>query len=135
MSTTRDLLVGLKAEIAPAVIAASSVVFGDLPSAPDRAVALSAYAATDEPTVAKSTIRVQLMCRGIANNSLDCDDLADDIFALLQGLTDRTYGVAHLVQCNRISAVPLGIDSLKRSTRADNYEIDVDLPLTAGRPF
>lgn len=135
MSHTRDLLVGLKGVIVASGVSSGIVFYGELPATPDRAVALAAYAAVDQPTVALSTIRVQVMVRGVANNSLDCDDLADDIFLALQGLEDRTFGAAHLVQCNRISAVPLGIDTSKRSTRADNYEIDVDLPLTAGRPF
>ena len=135
MSFTRDLLVGLKSEIPSGTLAAASIVFGDLPSTPDRAAALAAYAAVDEPKVAKSTIRVQFMFRGDVNNSLSCDDLADDVFAYLQGLEDRTYGSVHLIQCFRVSAVPLGVDANKRSTRADNYECDVDLPLTAGRPF
>jgi hypothetical protein len=134
VSHTRDLLTGLKADLVAASIT-TPIFFGDLPTTPDRAIALTAYAAVDQPTVALSTIRVQVMVRGVVNNSLDADDQADDIFAVLQGLEDRTYGTAHLVQCNRISAVPLGIDGSKRSSRADNYEIDVDLPLTAGRPF
>ena len=134
MSFTRDTLAGIKAELIAAGVTAP-IVFGDLPSAPDRAVALSAYSAQDEPKVARSAIRIQVMIRGVANNSVDADDLADDIFAALQGLEDRTYGSAHLIQCLRISAVPLGIDSLKRTSRADNYELDVDLPLTAGRSF
>lgn len=135
MSTTRDLLAGLKAELVASGVPAASIVYGDLPSSPDRAVALAAYAAVDEAKVALSTVRVQLMFRGAQNNSIDADDFADDAFAVLHGLEDRTYGSVHLVQCLRISAVPLGIDSMKRTTRADNYEIDVDLPLTAGRPF
>jgi hypothetical protein len=134
VSFTRDVLAGLKADLVAAGVT-DQIVFGDLPSKPDRCVALSAYAAVDEPKVALSKIRVQVMVRGVANDSLDPDDLADVIFEALQGLEDRTYGAAHLVQCFRVSAVPLGIDSSKRSTRSDNYELDVDLPLTSGRPF
>lgn len=134
MSFTRDLLVGLKAELVAAGIT-TPIVYGDLPTTPDRVIGLGAYAATDEPTVAASTLRVQLMVRGVPNNSLDADDLADDIFQAIQTLEDRTYGTVHLVQCLRVSAVPLGIDTSKRSARADNYEVDVDLPVTAGRPF
>lgn len=133
---TRDLLVGLKADLVAAGIA-TPIYFGDLPTTPDRAMALTAYSAVDQPKVALSTLRVQVMVRGIPNDSLDGDDLADSIFNALHGLENRSYasGTVHLVQCLRISAVPLGIDTSKRSTRADNYECDVDLPLTAGRPF
>lgn len=134
MSHERDLLAGLKALIVAAVPGAT-VVYGELPSTPDRAVALNVYASVDEPKVALSTFRVQVMVRGVANNSLDAGDFADDIFDALHGVENRTFGTVHLVQCLRISRVPLGVDTSKRTTRADNYECDVDLPLTAGRPF
>lgn len=134
MSFTRDLLAGLKSELVAAGVTVP-IVFGDLPTTPDRAVGLGAYAATDDPTTAHSTLRVQIVVRGVPNSSLDADDLADDIFQALQALEDRTYGTAHLVQCLRVSAVPLGIDGSKRSARSDNYEVDVDLPVTAGRPY
>lgn len=134
MSHERALLTGLK----PLILAAApglTVVYGDLPSSPDRAVALNAYAATDEAKVALSRIRVQVMARGVVNNSLDAGDLADDIFDALHGLENLWFGDVHLVQCFRISRVPLGIDTAKRTSRADNYECDVDLPVTVGRPF
>lgn len=134
MSFTRDLLIGLKAELVAAGVTVP-IVFGELPTTPDRAVGLGAYSAVDDPTTAHSTLRVQVVARGIPNNSLDADDLADDIFQAIQAIEDRTYGTAHLVQCLRVSAVPLGIDGSKRSARSDNYEVDVDLPTTAGRPF
>ena len=134
MSFTRDLLVGLKAELVAAGFTVP-IVFGDLPTAPDRVVGLGAYAAIDDPTTAHSILRVQVMVRGVPNISLDADDLADDIFQAIQAIEDRTYGTVHLVQCLRVSAVPLGIDASKRSARSDNYEVDVDLPVTAGRPF
>ncbi|GAB3081038.1 hypothetical protein GCM10027053_51990 [Intrasporangium mesophilum] len=134
MSFTKDLLLGLKAELVAAGIT-ELIVFGDLPSEPHRAIGLSAYATVDDATVAHSTLRVQLMARGVPNDSLDVHELADSAFLALQTLENRTYGTAHLVQCLRVSSVPLGIDDAKRSARSDNYEVDVDLPLTAGRPF
>lgn len=134
MSFTRDLLVGLKGELLAAGVTAP-IVFGDLPSTPDRVIGIGAYAAIDDPTTSHSTLRVQLMVRGVPNSSLDADDLADDIFQAIQALEDRTYGSTHLVQCLRVSAVPMGIDTFKRSARSDNYEVDVDLPVSAGRPF
>jgi hypothetical protein len=134
VSHTEDLLRGLKAVLVAGGVT-DTIVFGELPSTPDRCIALSAYAAQDEATVALSHRRVQAMVRGAQNSYLDAEGLADDVFDILHGLVDRTFGVVHLVQCFRISAVPLGIDGSKRSTRADNYEIDVDLPLTAARDF
>ena len=135
MSHERTLLVGLKPLIVAAGIPTGSVVYGDLPTAPDRAVALNCYAALDEAKVALTRLRVQVMVRGIVNDSLDAGDLADTIFDALHGLENLWFGGVHLVQCFRVSRIPLGIDSAKRTTRADNYECDVDLPVTAGRPF
>jgi hypothetical protein len=76
---------------------------------------------------------LQLMFRGAPDNTLDVGDLATQAFAALQGVTSRTFGTAHLIQCGRVSAVPLGIDDSRRSTRADNYEIDVNTPYSIGR--
>ena len=134
MSHTRDIYLGLKALLIASGVT-DAIVYGDLPTTPDRAVAITAYGALDEPKVALSKIRVQVMCRGLPSNNIDADDLADAIFDALQGTEDLWWGDVHLVQCFRISAVPLGADTSKRSTRSDNYELDVDLPLTAGRPF
>jgi hypothetical protein len=111
----------------------TAIVFGELPSTPNRCIGLTLYSAQDHPVQNLSTVRLQLMFRGAPNDSLDVGDLATTAFAALQGVTDRDYGAAHLIQCGRVSAVPLGIDELKRSTRADNYQIDVNTPYTAGR--
>lgn len=134
MSITRDLLVGLKAELTAAGFMTPGF-YKELPTAPDRAYAISTYASADEPKVALSHIRVQFFFRGAINDSLTPDDDADAVFAVLQGLENRTYGSVQLVQCLRVSAIPLGIDTVKRTMRSDNYELDVDLPTTAGRPF
>lgn len=141
MSFTRDLLVGLAGELTAAGIATYStgagggIYFNALPTSPDRAVSITAYSSVDEPKVTRSTVRVQFWFRGARDDSGDCDDMADATFLLLQGAEDRTYGTAHLVQCNRASSVPLGTDDSKRSSRTDNYEIDLDLPVTPGRPW
>lgn len=141
MSATRDLLNGLAGELSPIgstppVAAGGTGIFAKaLPTSPDRAVALNAYASVDEAKVALSTIRVQFWFRGKPNDPLDVDDLADSAFAILQGLEDRTYGSVHLVQCNRVSSSQMGADESKRSERADNYEIDLDMPTTVGRPW
>lgn len=111
----------------------TAIVFGEPPTAPDRIVALTLYSATDHPKQNLSTVRLQLMMRGAAENSLDVGDLATQAFAALQGVESLDFGTAHLVQCGRVSAVPLGLDSNRRSTRADNYQIDVNTPYSAGR--
>lgn len=134
MSETRDLLTGLRSEVAAGGLA-TSVFYKGLPTAPDRAIALTPYSTDDEATVATGRFRVQFWFRGSVNQALDCDDDADAVFNILHGLTDRQYGSVHLVQCFRVSSVPLGIDESKRTQRSDNYELYVDFPTTAARPF
>lgn len=142
---TRDLLVGLAQDIAAAGVGVyrpaggyvpsdTAVVFGDLPTAPDRCIGLTAYASLDEVAVNLSSVRVQFYLRGAAGNSMDVVDLNDDLFAALQGLGGRQYGAAYLVDARRVSAVPMGVDGSRRSEISANYELDVNTPATVGRP-
>ena len=112
----------------------TAIVFGDLPTGPDRAIAMAVYAASDEGASPLSSLRVQFLCRGAVNDSLDVGEVAGPIFTALQGLQHYNCGTAHVNLVQRVSRVPLGIDAAKRSMRADNYELSVDMPATAGRP-
>lgn len=111
----------------------TAIVFGELPIDPSRAIGLTLYSAQDHPKQNLSSVRLQLQFRGAPDNSLDVGDLASLAFSALQGIEGRDFGSAHLIQCGRVSAVPLGLDDLRRSTRADNYQIDVNTPYSAGR--
>lgn len=145
MSITRDLLVGLAGELAtagvgsytgsPVVNPNTGIFFKALPTLPDRCIALTVYSSSDEAKVSLSHVRVQLWFRGKVNDSVDVDDLADAAFNVLQGLEDRYYGSVHLVQALRVSSVPMGVDDSKRAERSDNYQIDLDVPTTSGRPW
>lgn len=112
----------------------TAIVFGELPTAPDRVIALSLYGFTDAITQNLSSPRVQVMLRGTPNNSLDVGTLAVSVFGAMHALAGADYGTAHVVQCNRFSTVPLGVDESKRYERADNYLLDVNTPATPGRP-
>lgn len=143
MSITRDLLDGLAADLAGAGLVTydggpgGNLFFKALPTSPDRCVAVTAYASQDEPKVARSRVRVQFYFRGVPDNSRDVDDLADEVFLWLHGREDFWYaaGTIHVIQAYRISTIQLGVDESKRSERSDNYEFDLDLPTTSGRPF
>jgi len=146
---TSDLLTGLAQYLADAGIGVTyrtstpylatetGVFFGLYPTSPDRCVGLNPYAPTDEPKVALSHIRVEVALRGIPNDSLDVHDLGDAVFYVLQGAEDMTFGTAHVVQVLRVpgSSNPGGVDANKRSMRSDSYSLDVDTPLTPGRPW
>ena len=144
---TSDLLTGLAGFLAAAGIGVTyrtstpylatetGVVFGLYPTSPDRCIAMTAYAATDEPKVALSKIRVELALRGVVNDSLDVDELGDSFFNLLHGIEHVQFGTAHVNQMLRVSSIQLGADTAKRNERSDNYELDVDVPVTSGRPW
>lgn len=140
MSFTTDLLTGLATDLNAQGLATynggagGNVFLKALPTTPDRAVALTAYAATDEAAENLSTIRVQFWFRGNPNVATDVDDLADSVFMWLQGLQGRTYGSVFVAQAFRVSSIQLGVDGSKRSERSDNYSLICNLPSTSGRP-
>ena len=134
MSFTTDLLTGLSAYVGAQGVTAPGYM-KSLPTTPDRCFALTAYASVDEPKVALSHVRVQFWFRGVANNSLDVDELGDSVFNILQGAEDLTFGTAHVVQIFRVSSIQDGIDASKRNARFDSYELDLDVPVTSGRPW
>jgi hypothetical protein len=147
MSFTSDLLTGLAAYLAAAGIGVTyrpttpylpgetGIFFGQYPTTPDRCVVLTAYVASDEAKVALSHIRVEFAFRGVANNSLDVGDLGDSVFNVLQGAENLTFGTAHVVQAWRVISAATGVDGNKRSQRSDSFELDVDVPVTSGRPW
>lgn len=144
---TTDLLTGLAGFLAaagigityrpstPYLASETGVFFGLYPTSPDRCVAMTAYVSTDEPKVALSKIRVELALRGVPNNSLDVGDLGDAIFLVLQGAEDLTFGTAHVVQALRKISASGGVDANKRSMRSDSFDLDLDVPITPGRPW
>ena len=134
MSFTKDLLLGLSAYVSANGITDPGFMKA-LPTGPDRCYAVTAYTASDEAKVALSHIRVQFWFRGIVNDSLDVDELGDSFFNLLHGIEHVQFGTAHVNQMLRVSSIQLGADTAKRNERSDNYELDVDVPVTSGRPW
>lgn len=140
VTITRDLLTGLATDMDAEGLAqytggpGGTVFFKQLPTSPDRAVALTVYATQDEPDENVTVFRAQFMFRGAPNRGTDVDDFADDVFMWFQGLRDRTYGSVELRFARRVSSVQLGVDESKRSERADNYALTCNTPSTSGRP-
>lgn len=126
---------GLRADLAAGGVTATVVVARDLPTTPDLAVALNVYDSDDEVEVARGTHRVQAMFRGTPDDSLSCDDLADAVFDLWHAREGLWLGGLHVALMYRVSRIPLPMDGDNRSIRADNYELLVDEPVSALRPF
>lgn len=147
MSSTADLLHGLAQMLADAGVVTynadgtpytsgqTGVLFKDMAPDPDRIVVLSPFNAnSDQPLITLGRQPVQVRCRGNAD-PLDVDTLADDVFTVLHGATNLTFGSVHVVQILRVNSIPLGVDEQSlRWERSDNYDIDVDLPTSANRP-
>lgn len=148
MSAVTDLLAGMAGMLDTADVGTyrqdgtayadgeTAVEFKYLPTEPDRAVALTAYGATeDHPSIPLGRQSVQAKFRGLPDDDLDVDQLADDAFAVWHGATDLTFGSVHVIQILRASQIPLGRDEQgRRSLRADNYYVDLDYPPTPNRP-
>lgn len=140
MSITTDLLTGLAADLNTQGLATytggagGNVFFKELPTSPDRCVALTAYASSDDATRNESVVRVQFWFRGVAGVATDVDVLADSVFMWLQGMTHVDYGTVHVAQALRVSAIQLGMDDNKRNERSDNYSFQINTPSTSGRP-
>lgn len=126
---------GLRADLAANGITALVVVGRDLPTTPDLAVALNVYDSDDEVEVARGTHRVQAMFRGLPGDSLTCDDLADQVFGVWHAREGLWLGGLFVSLMSRVSRIPLGVDGNDRSLRSDNYELLIDEPVTALRPF
>lgn len=105
-----------------------------MPASPDRVITLTAVFQGDDITMPLGQVMVQVRGRGIPNRPTDVDDLLDDIFDVLHGTTNLTFGSVTIVQMNRKVSVPMGTDANVRDERVDQYYLDLDFPATANRP-
>lgn len=136
MSFTTDLLTGLaghldahgigtyRADGGAYLAGETAIVFAELPQTPDRAIALSDYPVTDDPSLSDSVIGVQIRCRGLADPN-DVKTIADGVFDLLHGATAFNVGAVRVVEALRNSGVPLGQDENRRWETSENYYLTV----------
>jgi hypothetical protein len=145
MGTATDLSNGIATMISNAGIAvyntssvyadsATGIVFKDMPAKPDRCVVITVVPLTDQISMPLGQVMVQVRTRGNPGAPLDVDDLGDSIFAVLHGTTALTFNSVYVNQMNRHLSVPMGMDSLKRWERADQYYLDLSYPPTSNRP-
>lgn len=142
MGVTTDLLTGWAERLAAAGIGTwrpdgspysageTAIVIGDLPPTPDRVIGLRAYQ-VDHTGTTDQTWAVQVRTRGLPGNSLDVDDLADDVFTAMHFAEPGRMGsVLVSLVWRQIGAAPLGQDANRRSGRADTYyqHINVSTP-------
>lgn len=142
MGAATDISVGIASLIAgaglgvtystttPYTATQTGVVMKSVPATPDRVVVISVIPMTDELAAPSGQVMVQIRTRGIPDNALDVDELADSIKPVLHGLKGLTWGTVQLVQMVRNNAVTLGQDQSKRWERVDDYTLDVEYPAT-----
>lgn len=81
------------------------VQYGELPTAPDRAVAITPYAIDEHRR------RVQIRVRGRARSTVDAADTVDRIADVLRGASSPEHGIELVTIA---SSSPLGADSTAR---------------------
>jgi hypothetical protein len=147
VSVTTDILTGAAARIAalasPTIVWSPSGTYSTgqtgiflklMPATPDRCVTLTLVPQGDDPSMPFGRSMLQVRGRGLPNKPTDVDDLLDSIFDVMHATTNLTFGSCQIVQMNRRSSVPMGMDDSKRWERADHYYLDVDYPATTLRP-
>lgn len=146
MSDTSDLLTGLATMIANAGLGVTYNESGTYtsgetgmflkvaPAAPDRVVTLTAVNQGDSVTLPAGQVMVQILGRSLPGNPVDVDDLLDSIKTVLHGTTNLVFGGVTVIQMNRKTSVPMGMDDAKRWSRADQYYLDVSTQPTALQP-
>jgi hypothetical protein len=136
---TVTLLDGLAAELAAAGIATwkpsgvyaageTGIVLRAIPPAPDRLITLAPYRVGDDyPGMADFVQAVQIRLRGTADPR-SCDDMADQVFELLDSREQWTCGGIPVVYSRRQSDSSLGADDRGRWEASHNYYFDVMRP-------
>lgn len=99
-----------------------------IPQQPDRVITLSGYPVDDGyPGLADFTQGVQIRIRGTTDPRV-ADDIADQVFDLLDSAQHFVVGGIHVVLAKRRSYASLGQDSNQRWERSDNYYLDAMRP-------
>lgn len=102
-----------------------------IPISPDRLITLAPYPiGTALPGMADHLTAIQIRVRGIPDDSTDCDDLADDVFDVLDSLGRTTLGGIPIVDMWRQSYTSLGQDTNRRFERSENYYVHAMRPGT-----
>lgn len=107
----------------------TAIVLGAMPQTPDRAIVLSDYPVTDDPSLSDSVIGLQVRTRG-GTDPHDVKAIAGAVFDLLHGATAYQAGTVHVVQSLRQGGGPLGRDDSNRWEHSENYYLTVHRPST-----
>lgn len=101
----------------------TAIVMQVLPQAPDKAIAITIYPVTDDPTLSDSVAGVQIMARAGGSDPRATNDLTDAVFDAFQNLTKALSSGIVVQQITRKSATPLPKDDQQRWVRSENYYV------------
>lgn len=134
MGWTTDLLEGVAELLATAGVGQwrpdgppydqgeTAIVIGAMPPDPARIILLAAYPVEDNIALAHATVGLQVRTRA-GPDPRDVQDLDDEVYEQLQGLTQTTFGTCHVKQMWRRSATSLGQarDGTDRWEQSSNF--------------
>jgi hypothetical protein len=110
----------LSSDVRPIVISA-------VPSSPDEVITLTAYTVDEDPRDSDVIQGLQVRTRA-GRDPRGVDDLDDDVFDALHGLTDALLNGVPLVLAHRVSGAPIGVDGNSRHQRSSNYHLMANRP-------
>lgn len=125
-SPERELLVGLRDLCAPAVDPIPGYPLA-LPYEVDRAFALNYTNVATDPFGRWAQGILMLQSRGAPGVPLDADDIAATLVKVLTRTDGVSFGTVTVTQC-LAGPSSRGLDSSKRSVRADRLDLYLDYP-------
>lgn len=139
MSVEVDLVDGIAAMLqtagigVPGASTGTAIVSKALNPQPDRGIAIVVGGVGDNAKISNGTRTVQFRFRGSTDDRV-VDELAQQVFDLLHGISAVLMGNTMVAHLYRTSFVSLGRDDNNRWERSDNYLADIAEPPTANRP-
>jgi hypothetical protein len=139
MGWTTDLLTGVAEHLAAHDIGVwrptggtyqpseTAIVIRAIPPAPDRLITIAPYVAVSDVGLSGFTQGIQFRFRA-TQDPRDCDDLADDVFDLLDSAEHLLLGGIHVNQLYRQNSTSLGQDGSKRWEASHNYYAEAERP-------
>ncbi|WKX70049.1 minor capsid protein [Streptomyces sp. XD-27] len=98
----------------------TAITIAATPPAPDRVICLSAYPVTDSPALTDTTTGIQVRTRA-GTDPREVDLLDDAVFDVLHATGPHLFGTVRVQLIYRVSAAPIGADSVGRMERSANY--------------
>lgn len=107
----------------------TAVVVGQLPSTPDKSIALTLYDVSNGPGT-DMILGLQCRVRGPVNNRVEDLNILDRLFDTLDGVEAVVWGGVNVIRVWQQSGTPLGPDGNNRQEHTANYYLQITRPGT-----